>query len=439
LYSGPSSVTFSGWVGRRWRRRPKGWRGGSSNAGEWWETDGRSLRALVFTSLGHFINDGSVFFVPLVIDLLAGLKGLSPTGVTVLLFTFYASSTLSALYVGREADRRGAAGPLVAVGISLLSIGLLVFYALMSYGPGPVLLPLSMLAVLVMGLGSAFYHPLGGSVLQNSFGVSRGKALGVNGSMGSLGRALYPSMFYAVASMASQPASIAFFGAVGFISSVVIWLGLRGFRTERKQGGSSARILNRQMVALTAVSFMRSASLFGIAAWIPVYLSFQKGVGFGFELGLALTAMYAAAIAGQPLFGYMTDRVDRRVVFFVSSVGGALSVLGYTMAQGLEGVILLSLFGFFAYTGFPVLLSLVTDYVPDDAASTGNALVWGLGATAGNAVGPLVIGGIILDSYSRLDFAFEVMIAVAIVSAFPVLLLGRGRRDVSSPVAHGAG
>lgn len=390
------------------------------------ETDGRSLRALVFTSLGHFINDGSVFFVPLAVDLLAGLKGLSPTGVTALLFTFYASSTLSALYVGREADRRGAAGPLVALGISLLSAGLLVLYALMSYGSGLWILALSTVAVLVMGLGSAFYHPLGGSVLQNSFGGSRGKALGLNGSMGSLGRALYPSMFYAVAAAASQPVSIAFFGAVGFVSSVVIWLGLRGFRTERTEGRSGTRVLTRQVAALTAVSFMRSASLFGVAAWIPVYLSFQKGVGFGFELGLALTAMYAAAIVGQPLFGYLTDRVDRRTVFFVSSVGGALSILGYVISRGPVGVLLLSLFGFFAYTGFPVLLSLVTDYVPAEAASTGNALVWGLGATAGNAVGPLVIGAIILDSYSRLDMAFEVMTAVAIVSAFPVLFLRRG-------------
>ncbi len=396
-------------------------------------------RALAFTSIGHFINDGSVFFVPLVMDLLVAIKGTNPFEVTVLLFLFYFSSSVSSVFVGRRADRTGAAGELMALGIACLGLGLIGFYALIVYFAGAYLFELAVLCVLAMGFGSSFYHPLGGTVLQTSFGpAAEGRALGLNGAMGSLGRALYPSLFFVVAAFSTAPDSIGFFGLIGVGAALVIWGGLRGIGVGRPETGgegfSARSILTRPMVILLAVSFVRSASLFGVTAYVPIFLTTQRGLGISSVLGLALTAMYASAIVGQPLFGFLADRLDHRLVLAVSAFGAAASLVGFINSEGIESVVLLSIFGFFAYTGFPLLLSLASDYSTQSTSSFGNSLVWGLGATAGNAVGPLAIYAIILGEYNKLGFSFEVMAVVTAASAVAALLIPKpqGRQSPGS-------
>ena len=386
-------------------------------------------RALGFTSVGHFVNDGSVFFLPLVVDLLAALKGATPLEVSVLLFLFYFSSTVASVFVGRRADRTGAPGRLMAVGIGCLGLGLLGFYVTITLAAGTELFVFALLCDLVMGIGSSFYHPLGGSVLQASFGSgASGRALGINGAMGSLGRALYPSLFFVAAAVLTTSGSLGFFGLVGLGAALLIWLGLGRVETaKRKDGvpGPSVRSsLTRPMVMLLGVSFLRSASLFGVAAYAPIFLTTQRGLGVSSVLGLSLTAFYASAIVGQPLFGMLTDRFDHRWVLAVSAVGASLAIIGYVESSGVVSVALLSLFGFFAYTGFPLLMALASDYT-QEASALGNSLVWGLGSTGGNSVGPILVYALALNEYSHLGFAFEIMAGLAVVSALGSLLLPR--------------
>lgn len=386
-------------------------------------------RALGFTSVGHFVNDGSVFFLPLVVDLLAALKGATPLEVSVLLFMFYLSSSVASVFVGRRADRTGAPGRLMAVGIGLLGLGLLGFYAAITYAVGGELFAYGLVCDLVMGVGSSFYHPLGGSVIQASFGGgARGRALGINGAMGSLGRTLYPSLFFVAAAALTTPGSLGFFGLVGLGAALLIWAGLGRVEGAKREGGGAGpsvrSSLTRPMVMLLAVSFLRSAALFGVAAYAPIFLTTQRGLGVSSILGLSLTVFYASAIIGQPVFGVLTDRVDHRWVLAISAVGAALAIVGYVNTGGAISVALLSLFGFFAYTGFPLLMSLASDYSPQ-ASALGNSIVWGLGATGGNSVGPILVYAIALNEYSNLGFAFEIMAGLAVASALGAVLLPR--------------
>jgi MFS transporter, FSR family, fosmidomycin resistance protein len=397
--------------------------------------DAGKARALVFTSVGHFVNDGSVFFVPLIADLLAASKGFSPTEVAMILFVYYSLSTISSVYVGRVSSKSGEMGKLVAVGIALLGAGLLGFDAALIYVEGVALLLLSIALAALMGFGSAFYHPLGAAILQNSFGnATGGRALGANGALGSIGRALYPSLFFVAALALTQSGAMAALGVVAVVSAVVLWFGLGVFRSQSREGegngGGGRGLLSPAMIALALLTFLRTASMFGVAAWIPEYLTFKEGLGVSTNLGFVLSAMFAAAIVGQPFFGVLLDRFDRRLIFLGSSVGAALSAGALTRVGGPTSIVLLVIFGFFVYTGFPVLLSLASDYIPKGSEVMGNAVIWGLGQTGGNAAGALIIGAIVLNDYSRLDVAFQAMVAVAIVTAFFVMLIpGRKTAD----------
>ena len=95
-------------------------------------------------------------------------------------------------------------------------------------------------------------------------------------------------------------------------------------------------------------------------------------------------------------------------------------------------IALLSLFGFFAYTGFPLLISLAADYSSQRGSAFGNSLVWGLGATGGNALGPLLIYAISFDDYARLGYSFEVMAGLAVASAVGAMLIPKPKAAPST-------
>ena len=378
-----------------------------------------------------------VFYVSLAADFLASARGQPPLVPTALFVLFNAASAVLSLLVGGWADRKGRPGLLISLGVALLSAGLLGFYLALVYASGLALLAAVAFAALLAGFGSAFYHPLSGTILQASFeDASRGRALGTNGSVGSVGRALYPSLFYLVPLIVTIYDPFAVFAAVGFIVSAVLWSGLHGWRSPSPPLPAKAPPANggrrtvreaatRGAVFLTIVVFVRSMATQGIVSFLPIYITQLKGVGLGSLLGGTVTTMYVPAIFGQPVFGWLVDHYDRRVVLGLSSVGSGLSILGYVFAAGLGAVVFLALFGLFTFSGFPLFLSLAADYVPRGSSSVGNALVWGGGASGGSVAGPLLVGAIIASNYGLLGLAFEVLAGVAFVSAVSTALLPR--------------
>ena len=397
------------------------------------------LRSLAFTSLAHFTNDGTVFFVPVIAAILAANHGVSPVVLTLLFLVFYTSSAVLSPFVGRLADRLDSPAILMGLGLGILSAGLFGFYLALSETSGPSLVAALLLAALLTGSGSAFYHPLGASLLQAAFrDGSMGIALGVNGALGSLGRALYPSLYFVAAAVIAGYGAIALFALIGLVAALVIWLGVRvpaSVRTAAAPPTSrSSEAVTRGIVALTAVAFLRSAATQGIASWVPTYLATQRGLGVSADLGLTLTVMYAAAVIGQPIFGLLVDRFEKRAVLGISSAGAAASILGYLAAPaGPVGLAWLFVFGFFTFSGFPLLLSMAADYVPRGSSSLGNALVWGIGVGVGGAVGPLLTGLLIGSDYGRLGFAFTVLAGAALLSALATALIPRAARKTHMP------
>jgi len=432
----------------------------------------RPGRLLGASSLAHFLNDGVVFFVPVVGDLLSQQHHLSTVMVTAMLTVFYVTSAGFGVVVGLAADAIGRRGPMIAVGIATLGVSLFGFYASFSLAgiPSDTLV---LAAAAVAGVGSSFYHPLGGSVLQLGFPEgSRGKALGINGAAGSLGRALYPALFFVIAAVGiSRPATTVVFGGLSLLAAVVVAAAMPahpGGPAARRRtalgglpapasgqpGGVSAptsapgpsegaearlssraaplrSLLSRSVVALMGISFFRSLAFIGIVAWIPIYLTTERGAGLSTSLGWAVTAMYAGGIVGQPLFGLLADRFDKRFALALDSLGSAGGTFLFlsTAGHGAAALLALALFGLFTFSGFPLLMSLVADYVPKSSSTTGNALVWGVGSTGGQALGPLVASLLMGGSHAHLGLAFAVLGAVAAATVLATPLLQRTRRS----------
>jgi MFS family permease len=428
-------------------------------------------RLLGVSSLAHFLNDGVVFFVPVVGDLLSQDRHLSTVMVTAMLTVFYVTSAGFGVAVGLAADAIGRRGPMIAVGIATLGVSLFGFYASLSLAgiPSDILV---LVAAAVAGVGSSFYHPLGGSVLQLGFPASaRGRALGINGAAGSLGRALYPAMFFVIAAIGiSRAATTVVFGALSLLAAVAIAVGLptdpgRGAgphstarraapapapsptgatagRTSalggegragssRSPGASLRSLLSRSVVALMAISFLRSLAFIGIVSWIPIYLTTERHAGLSTGLGWTVTVMYAGGIVGQPLFGVLADRFDKRFVLALDSLGSAVGIFLFlsTAGHGAAALLALAVFGLFTFSGFPLLMSLVADYVPKASSTTGNALVWGVGSTGGQALGPVAVSLLMGGSHAHLGLAFAILGALAAATVLGTPLLQRTGRS----------
>jgi FSR family fosmidomycin resistance protein-like MFS transporter len=395
----------------------------------------KKSKILAFTSLAHFINDGGLFTMPLIFAILTSEKIVSTLTIAVMPIIFYGASLLLSMYIANLSDRTERQGLLVGLGLGLLSAGLIGFAISMSYASGTALEISVLLSAFVAGLGTAFYHPIGAAILQAIYtDKSKGKALGINGSIGSLGRALYPSFFFVIASVITENGAIAILALVGVIASIIISTSLtkKGGRSPSNSNpknqskevlGPLRERITTPLIMLTLIAFVSAFATQGIAAWIPTYLALQKGFGITSSLGIALSGMYAAAIIGQPVFGYLVDKFEKRLILAISIIGSALSIVGYLFASGSLDMILLVLLGLFTFSGFPIFLSLASDYVPKKASSLSNALVWSLGVNGGGVVGPAVIGAVALSGYVSWSFAFEMMAVAAFVSVAMIPLL----------------
>jgi MFS family permease len=400
-------------------------------------------RSLILTSLAHFANDGGVFIMPLIIAILASERTVPSLTIVLMPVMFYLSSLLLSLFVAALADRTERPGLMVGFGLGVVSVGLLGLAASLQYTGGTLLSVAVLVCAFVTGLGTGFYHPISAAILQSVYGdKSKGKALGVNGAAGAVGRALYPSLFFVLAASLTNYGTIAFLGVIGFAMSLVVSLGMRrSFQASPRYAtretspgkvGLGGRI-TRPLVVLTIVAFVSTFANQGVAAWMPTYLALQKGLGISSSLGFALTGMYAAAIVGQPIFGYLVDRYEKRLVLAISIVGSSISILGYLFSSGIMDAVLLIVLGFFTFSSFPLYLSLASDYVPRRSSSLSNALVWSLGANGGGVVGPAVVGAVALSGFSSWLVAFEIMAVAALVAAAMIGLLRKPLTTSKTP------
>ncbi|MEM3847911.1 MAG: MFS transporter, partial [Metallosphaera sp.] len=138
------------------------------------------LRVLTFTSLAHFSNDGVFLIFPLLIVYYSTEKHVSVVFLGILSIVYTLLSGLLSPFIGDKADKMDRDSELISLGILLEGVSM----ALFALSFVTLTIPALTLGALLLGIGQAFYHPLGGAVLSRTFGKSSGRALGVNGSLG---------------------------------------------------------------------------------------------------------------------------------------------------------------------------------------------------------------------------------------------------------------
>jgi FSR family fosmidomycin resistance protein-like MFS transporter len=414
----------------------------------------RQKRALILTSLTHFVNDG-VSMVPLsIFPLLLTIFGLAAPELGVVAAMWNITSVIGSPAVGHLSDRFRRNGALLLAGLAMMAIGVIGTGWSVTGGAIRSMLPLDVYPALVLfaaigGLGSAVSHPVGGTVLSQAYPASRiGKALGLNGAVGSLGRTLYPTIVVVLISLLNLPYGVALLGILGLIPAALIGI----FPLEEAQEndlhaasttetvdrendtGSTARFdrsAATNVLVLTAMGLIRGTFGQGVAAFLSVFIVQVQKYSFSFGVGVIMMIAIVLGIPGQIIFGHFSD-VHRKASLAVNTAGQSLSIIFYlyTQSNPFIAVICLALFGCFTYSNYPVYISAVSDMVPPRFLSLSNSIVWGVGVLGGSSIGPLIVGLAVGNDLSLLPRIFLTLATASGLSTVLVVFLPR-RSQVS--------
>lgn len=392
-----------------------------------------SAKSLLATSFAHFINDGSLYvfiaMYPKLLPLPSESALIGSLAGTQNLFSVAASP-----WVGRTADAKKNYARLLEVGLSLLGAGILGFSFSGLFTSGFNLFLLLIPFAVVAGIGSSFYHPLAASILSEKWHSHMlGRAMGINGAVGSFGRAIFPLIVVALAVYFGVP-SIALLAVLAFIFTGLVFqiLGKMSFAGKQAKEVSSHNTyplgsILPKILALTVVSFLKGFSTVGVVDFIPVFLKNVSGFKYGLALGGVFTLVLAVAIFGQPALGLLADKFGRRLILGVTSAGAGLAIIFLLSTSNLIlQVASLAAFGFFGLTGFPMLLPLATSVVPKEARTMSNSIVWGIGNVGGAAAGPFVVGLLATPAFfGSLSEPFLIAAAFSLASLFLIPFIPR--------------
>ena len=350
-----------------------------------------SKRALAFTSLAHFANDGNFLLFSILIVYFSKIPGVDLTflGINAILYNILYG--VISLPVGKLADKLNNDKFLLFAGIALEGTAASLFGFGFLY-PNNYLI-FVILGSVFLGSGQAFYHPLGASVLSFSYKKKKlGTVLGINGGFGSLGRAIIPSVITFLILLFGTFSGLEILSVYTWILAIIIYFGLVGFKrpyvnnitpTRKK---SRPKTLMRTLERVTLPVFLKGAFLMGTVTFVAKYI--DQITGSAELAGIILTISFVPAIFGQPFFGYLTSRKGGRYIISITSILSLFFFIGFLLTKNIIIVTLTyAVLAFLLFNGFSVLLDYAYQLVPKKYYSTSYSFVWGLGNILGGAFG----------------------------------------------------
>jgi|BEDMetMinimDraft_2_1075160.scaffolds.fasta_scaffold00329_5 MFS family permease len=386
----------------------------------------QKLRSLIFTSLGHFLNDSYIIVFSILIAYYLDMK-ISASYLGVMGALINLISGLLSIWVGKSADKSGNHATLMLLGYILIGISIILYglsFAYIKY----YLLYISF-ASIILGSGLSFYHPLGGSILQHSFDPKDSpKALGINGSFGSLGRALFPIVIVFAIKYLGGSLGLSIIGVYTIVVGSLVFYGLKPIKikADTKSFDKSNSELNMSsfyyiLIPLTIVVFIRAIFIAGVQTYAPTYLDhlFKSKV----LMSIILTVSYALAIFGQPYFGKLTGDIGGKKIVYITTIFATIFYIAFILYKNpIIMSIMFMAFSLFAFSGFPVLLGYVGQIVDKSLSARANSLIWGVGNTVGGALG-ILIGGILMNKIGLTNdmvlFAFIGIVSTILLPLIP--------------------
>jgi len=311
---------------------------------------------------GHATHDIYTGFLPPLLPLFIANMGLSRTEAGLLTVCTQAPSLIQPV-IGHMADHTSRH--------RLVFLAPAVTALLMSFlGYAPSYIVLAALLILV-GLSSAVFHAVAPVIVGKLSGRSLGQGMSFWMVGGEAGRVLGP-IIIVTALRFTTLRGIPWLMVLGL--GVSLWLVIRMWdvRTHTHEDrmklpwrASLAR-MRPLIVPLSGFILMRSFLMAAMGIYLPTFLT-EEGAGLWFA-GASLTIYEAAGVVGALTGGSISDRLGRRIVLFVLSLGAPLLMFAFLSVGGWMRFPLLLMLGFCLLGTTPVIMALVQESFPENRA-----------------------------------------------------------------------
>ncbi len=362
----------------------------------------------------HFLVDGYGNILAPLLPLLITQMHLSLAAAGALQTCFQLASSVAQLGFGHVADRWRPrlllmAGPVLCVTV-LATIGL---------APSPWLLAL---VLVIGGLGGAAFHPPAAALVHRFAGASKGFAMSVHITSGTLGQAAAPLVFAPFVQRYGLGATpLLMLPALVVLGAALLPRVPRFDRLQERHetsGFGALRPYAKPLTLLYLIVVLRTLTALSYSTFVPVMLT-RRGMSLA-EAGTAAAVYLFAVGAGGFVGGPLADRWGARRVIILSLV---LCVPFLAIAPTLPGwtlVVVLSVGGFLLQSTLPVNVTFGQMIAPISAATVSSLMMGFAWGTGGLSV-PLV--GMVADRIgierTLVTMSFVPLVAAALALPLP--------------------
>jgi FSR family fosmidomycin resistance protein-like MFS transporter len=359
---------------------------------------------LLALSASHMINDTLQSLLPSIYPILKKSFNLSYTQVGLITLSFQLTASILQPLVGRYTDRNHKPYSL-AFGMGITLVGLTFLSQAGSY-------PMILVSSVMVGMGSAIFHPEASRVAHMAAGDRHGLAQSVFQTGGNLGSSLGPLLAALIIARNGQSSLFWFtavaLGGIVLLSKVGGWYSrhLPQFK-KRATAHASNNLPRRKVILSLAVLVLLTFSKYFYLVSLSNYYTFYLIQKFNLSIQGAqyLLFVYLASVAlGTILGGPLGDRFGRKYVIWVSILGVApFSLL--LPHVGLAATVALSVvIGLILASAFSAILVYAQELVPGKVGMI-SGLFFGLAFGCGG-IASAVLGH--LADLTSIGFVFEV-------------------------------
>ena len=328
--------------------------------------DATLFRVLAALSFCHLVNDMVQSLLPSIYPILKASFHLGFAQIGIITFTYLVSASVLQPLIGLFTDRRPMPY-ILPVGMFVTLLGLLLLAVAPSFR-------IVLAAALLVGIGSAIFHPESSRVAQLASGGRPGLAQSFFQVGGNSGSAIGPLLAAFIVLPRGQAGSAWF--AVAVIPGILVLQWISGWYkahltealTRKRAGALAGPVADRKrviwaMAVLVALVFSKYLYLASLSTYYTFYLIEKFGVSVQ-NAQLHLFAFLAAVAAGTFIGGPIGDRIGRKRVIWCSILG----VLPFSLALPYAGLfwtgILSVAIGFVIASAFSAILVYAHELVP---------------------------------------------------------------------------
>lgn len=350
-----------------------------------------AYKFLFIIGLCHMLNDTLQAVVPAMFPILEDKLLLSYTQLGIIAFALNIVSSIMQPVVGWYTDRKPMP---YALPIAMLStmIGIILYAIAPSFW-------MLIFAVILIGIGSAIFHPEGSRVAFMAAGPRRGLAQSIYQVGGNTGQALAPLITALVLLPLGQIGGLVF-APLAFIASLLLlfiarWyvLQMKLFPIVKNRTTTNAPLSSKVWAALLIILFIIFARSWYIAA-MTNFFAFYIIDQYAFSMKIAQIYIFtflAAGALGTFIGGPLADRFGKKVVIVVSMLIATPFTIALPFVPPQMAIVLLFINGFILMSSFSVTVVYAQELVPNRIGTMS-------GLTVGLAFGMGAIGAIVAGS-----------------------------------------